>query len=210
MTQTPRTGTSAGLPERAVEVKPTLETELSLRPLEASDRSGFIGMIERSRPSVGRWLPLNEAGETDDAFFERQLRLCAEGDRSRSSVRRVGVLGDGRLAGMFCLNSVSRGLSWEADAIWWIDETLRGRGLATRGVRALLDLAFADLPSGLGLHGVHCGIEEGNDASVRVAQKCGFAHQPGKRSHLKVGEQWAMHEFYLATPESLSAARDAA
>ena len=32
--------------------------------------------------------------------------------------------------------------------------------------------------------------------------KCGFAHKPDKRSHLKVGDRWAMHEFYLATPTS--------
>ena len=190
-----------GITTKAVEVRdPT--PAVALRPLEERDREAFLAMLDRSKASVARWLPLNAEGESDDAFFERQLRLCTEGDRTGSSVRRVGVLSDGQLAGVFCLNSVSRGLSWEADAIWWVDAAHRGRGIATAGVRALLALAFGDLPTGLGLHGVHCGIEAGNDASVRVAEKCGFAHKPDKRSHLKVGDRWAMHEFYLATPTS--------
>jgi Tfp pilus assembly PilM family ATPase len=80
---------------------------------------------------------------------------------------------------------------------------LEGIRLRTAGVRALLDHAFGDMPGGLGLHGVHCGIEPENAASVRVAQKCGFVHKPERKSHLKVGERWVMHEFYLATPGTI-------
>ena len=213
MTQLPRTGAPAPLPDRAVEVEPSSPPgggTVTLRPFAEPDRAAFLEMLGRSRASVAPWIPLNETGESDDAFFDRQLRLCEEGDRTMSSVRRLGVLGDGRPAGVFCLNSVSRGLSWEADAVWWVDAALRGRGVATAGVRALLDLALADLPAGLGLHGVHCGIEDGNPASRRVAEKCGFVHQPGKRSHLKVGDRWAMHEFHLATPSSVAGVRESA
>ena len=182
-----------------------LSGPVSLRAIEPTDREWFLGALARSRESVGRWLPLNQSGESDGAFFDRQVSLCAEGERTRRACRRLGVLDDGTPFGMFSLNTISRGLSWEADAIWWVDANLRGNGLATRGVRALLDHAFADMPTGLGLHGVHCGIEPGNDASVRVATRCGFTHDPAKRSHLKVGERWTEHEFYLATPESFAA-----
>ena len=174
----------------------------SLRPLRESDQTGFLTAITRSRSSIGRWLPLNQDGETDEALFDRQLRLCSEGDRTQKAMRRLGVLDDDTIVGFFALNSISRGLAWEADAVWWVDEAHRGRGFATVGVQSLLSRAFADLPAGLGLHGVHCGIETGNDASVRVAEKCGFVHKPDRRSHLRVDERWAMHEFYLATPET--------
>jgi ribosomal-protein-alanine N-acetyltransferase len=177
------------------------EPTISLRPIEAADREWFLAALGRTRADIARWLPLNRPGETDEAYFERQRLLCAEGDRSQKSFRRIGVLDGGTPAGFFALNSISRGLSWEADAIWWVDAAHQGRGVATAGVRALLRHAFGDLPGGLGLHGVHCGIEAGNDASVRVAEKCGFVHDPAKRSHLQVGDRWAMHEFYLATPE---------
>ena len=180
---------------------------IRLKPIEASDRDWFLATLTRNRESLARWLPLNQPGETDDMFFERQRVLCEEGDRSQKSFRRSGVMRDGTPAGFFALNSISRGLAWEADAIWWVDSGFRGRGVATAGVCALLDHAFGDLPGGLGLHGVHCGIEAGNDPSVRVAEKCGFVHDPSKRSHLQVGDRWAMHEFYLATPASFDRLR---
>ena len=175
---------------------------LTLRPLLESDRAEFLEIVGRNRAAIGHWVPLHEAGEDDDAFFDRQLRRCAEGDASGRGCRRVAISGGGSIVGLFCLNSISRGLAWEADAVWWIDKRVAGLGVATAGVRGLLAHAFGDMPSGLGLHGVHCGIEPENGASVRVAQKCGFAHKPERKSHLKVGERWVMHEFYLATPES--------
>mgnify|MGYP003109470471 CR=1 FL=1 len=178
---------------------------VELRPIEEAHRAWFLGALARSRESVGRWLPLNRDGESDDAFFNRQLRLCAEGDTTQRSYRRLAVLDDGTPMGLFALNSISRGLSWEADAIWWVDAAHRGRGVATAGVRALLDHALGDMPQGLSLHGVHCGIEAGNDASVRVAEKCGFVHDPTKRSHLEVDGRWVMHEFYLATRKTVGA-----
>lgn len=195
-------------PARPVEVPAVhgAEMPVRLRRLEQSDRAAYAAMLARSRETVSRWLPLNEPGETDDALFDRQLALAEDGDRTRGSWRRVGTLPDGMLCGVFCLNSISRGMSWEADAVWWIDAALRRRGLATAGVRAMLTHAFGDMPVGLGLHSVHCGIEQGNGTSVRVAERCGFVHKPEKRSHLKVGNRWAMHEFYLATPELFAAA----
>lgn len=179
---------------------PLAEPVVTLRPLMESDRTAYLEIVSRNRESFEHSIPLHNDGESDDAFFDRQLRLCAEGDASGHGYRRLGVSEDGTILGMFCLNSISRGLAWEADAIWWIDSLRAGRGVATAGVRALLDHAFADLPGGLGLHGVHCGIEPGNTASVRVAQKCGFVHKPDRKSHLKVGERWVVHEFYLASP----------
>lgn len=187
----------------------SLAAGLTLRPFEESDQEGFLAALRSSRASIGRWLPLNRLGESDEAFFARQLRLCHEGDASGKSYRRLGRLADGRIAGMFALNSISRGLTWEADAVWWIGDDLRGLGLATAGVRRLLAHAFADLPTGLGLHGVHCGIEAENLASVRVAEKCGFVHDAAKRSHLRIGDRWAMHEFYLATPDRFFALSEA-
>lgn len=176
---------------------------LTLRPLLEHDRGEFLEIVRRNRAAIAHWIPLHEAGENDDAYFDRQLRHCAEGDATGRCYRRVAISPDGSIRGMFCLNSISRGLAWEADAVWWIDDRVAGRGVATAGVRTLLAHAFGDMPTGLGLHGVHCGIEPENGASVRVAEKCGFVHKPDRKSHLKVGERWVMHEFYLATPESL-------
>lgn len=188
--------------DSAGDVSASVASGLTLRPLLETDRDGFIEIVRRNRDAIGHWIPLHEPGEDDGDFFERQLRRCADGDATGRGCRRLAVSASGAILGMFCLNSISRGLAWEADAIWWVDDRVAGLGIATTGVRALLAHAFADMPGGLGLHGVHCGIEPENKASVRVAQKCGFVHKPERKSHLKVSERWVMHEFYLATPDS--------
>ena len=75
MTQLPRTGAPAPLPDRAVEVEPSSPPgggTVTLRPFAEPDRAAFLGMLARSRASVAPWIPLNETGESDDAFFVRK------------------------------------------------------------------------------------------------------------------------------------------
>lgn len=171
---------------------------MTLRPLEQGDRAEFASVVTASRADVGRWIPFLSADESVDAFFQRQIEQAAEGDERRHAWRRVGVLDDGRIVGGFNLNAISRGLDWLADAVWWVATEHAGQGLATEGVRGMLAHAFAPLPGGLGLTAVHAGIEPANTASARVAEKCGMVRDARLRSHLKVGERWAVHDFYIA------------
>jgi len=191
-------------PSRPVEVLATERVEpstgrLTLRPLLASDRGAFLDVVRRSRDHILPWVPLHRPGETDDAYFERQLQACADGDRTGACWRRVGVLEGGEIVGVFNLNAISRGLDWGADVSVWVGAEHAGRGLALEGARALIDHAFAALPRGLGLHRLHGGIDPRNHASRRLAERLGFAHDPAQRSHIMVGDAWRVHEFYTRT-----------
>ncbi|MBZ0172630.1 MAG: GNAT family N-acetyltransferase [Phycisphaerales bacterium] len=197
-TPRPALSLAVGIPD------PPRTERLTLRPLLESDRHAFLDVVNKNGPYLSRWLPMHEPGEHDDAYFERQLRFSTIGAERGSAWRSVAVLHDGTIAGCFNLNSISRGLAWEADAVWWIAESLSGRGLASEGLSAMLAHAMNPLPSGLGLHSVHCGVEPGNDASKRVAEKCGFRRAPAQQSYLKVGERWVMHDFYRASPDSIA------
>lgn len=201
----------------AVETSGVLRTpRLLLRPLTEHDRAAYLSLVDDNRAELDGRIPLCEPGESDDAFFGRQLEACRAGDADHGCCRRVaelaGEIGEcnagagrpGTLVGCFNLNAIQRGLAWEADAAWWIGARFTGLGLATEGVRALLGYAFEAMPAGLGLHGVHCGIEASNAASIRIAEKCGFEHRPGAQSYLKVGQRWVNHEFYMATPDSIA------
>jgi RimJ/RimL family protein N-acetyltransferase len=174
-----------------------------LRRLRASDRAEFCRVLETSRFDVEPWMPLNEAGESDAAFFCRQIDLAKMGDERGVAWRRVAVLPGGRIAGFFNLNAISRGLTWEADATWWLASDCTGLGLAQRGIRMMLAHAFEPLPRGLGLWSVHAGIDHSNERCVRTAMASGFARIEGQRSHLKVGDNWVMHDFYLARSPQL-------
>lgn len=173
---------------------------MTLRLLKPSDRAPFIEAVRVSAADVAPWTPLHEEGADDDALFERQLAVAAQSDASKSAWRRVGVLSDGTIVGAFHLNAITRGLDWHADATWWVRSDFTRQGYASEGIRAMLAHAFSPMPEGLGLFAVHCGIDPRNEPSRRCAEACGFVHDPGQRSYLKLGTQWAVHEFYMARP----------
>lgn len=197
----PRSDLRPAAPVRVEAPEPTRTRRLTLRCLDERDRAAFLGVIKDNATHLEGRIPLFEPGESDDAFFDRMLRAAVDGDARGTAWRRIAVLGDGSIAGCFHLNAISRGLAWEADASWWIARGHTRQGLAAEGVRAMLDHAFEPLPTGLGLHAVHCGIGPDNHASRRVAEKCGFRLVPDRQSYLKVGPRWAMHDFFIATPE---------
>jgi ribosomal-protein-alanine N-acetyltransferase len=192
---------SAGVqPRRPVRVDATgvLSTSrMTLRPLRRSDGPEFVRAVSQSRRALDAWFPLHEPGESDEALFERHLALGEAGDRSGGACRRAGFLADGRLAGGFNLVHIARGLTFEADATWWVSSEVQGQGLGAEGMQAMLDLAFMDLPRGLGLHRVMAGIVPGNVASEQMALRVGFRKVQGVRSSLIAGGRVAQHDLYV-------------
>jgi|SRR5215472_1079767 len=63
---------------------------------------------------------------------------------------------------------------------YWLAPGARGRGVATQAVRLLARWAFAEL--GLARLELTCGPD--NEASQRVAERCGFSHEGLLRSHV--------------------------
>jgi ribosomal-protein-alanine N-acetyltransferase len=179
-----------------------------LRPLRESDRAEYIRILALSRQHLSRHSCLHREGESDAALFARHLEVCRVGDERGTAWRRVGVLDEGRIAGCFNLNSIARGLTFEADANWWLSADAVGLGLGYEGVAAMLDYALADLPSGLGLHKVHAAIMPSNMASIRLAERVGLSRQSTGKVSIKIGERWEFHEVYsrsvLDQPVSLS------
>lgn len=171
-------------------------TRMVLRPLRATDRGEFMRVIGLSRAHLQQYSCLHRDGESDGQLFERQLELCRSGDERGTAWRRVGVLHDGRIAGGFNINSISRGLTFEGDANWWVSADALRQGLGTEGVGAMLEHAQADLPSGLGLHLVQAAIMPGNGASMRLAQRVGLVRRPTNKVSIRIGERWEFHEMW--------------
>lgn len=177
---------------RAIEVlpKPDLSTELmSFRPLALSDRTRFLDAIASSRAQLESWIPMLD---DDDAYFESLVDKGVLGDQHGGSWRRAAFLNDGQLVGMFNLIKIERGLSWSAEANWWVDSRLCGQGLGTHAVRAIVDHALSDIPIGLGLHTLRVNIAPENHASMRIAHKLGF-QQSAQREPLEINGRIVEH-----------------
>lgn len=170
-----------------------------LRPLREGDRAEFVRVVRASREHLERFSCLHREGETDDQLFERQLEMCRVGDQRGAAWRRVAVLHDGTIAGCFNLNTITRGLTFEADANWWISAEQARRGLGVEGAAAMLDHALADMPVGLGLHKVHAAIMPGNVAGQRLAARVGLQRRANAKVSIRIGDRWEFHEVYERT-----------
>jgi len=186
-------------PARPVEVFAPgliLTPRMTLRPLREGDRAEYLRTIAASRRHLQPCSCLHREDESDEQLFTRQLEMSRAGDQHGTAWRRVGVLSDGQIAGAFSLNSIARGLTFEADANWWVSADHAGKGLGQEGVQAMLDFAFGELPSGLGLHRIHAAIMPTNLPSIRLAQRVGLHKQPGARASIRIGGKWELHDLY--------------
>lgn len=162
---------------RAVEVLPPVELttdRLCFRPLVLADRSAVLAALARSRDELVARIPLNRAGEDDRDLFQRWVDTAIECDNNRTAWRRAAFLDDGSFVGLFNLIRIETGLEWTCEANWWVDARWSGRGLASEGVEALMELATGEMPVGLGLSRVVAMIQPDNRASVRIAEKAGM------------------------------------
>jgi len=83
--------------------------------------------------------------------------------------------------------------SCSANAGWSVNAAFAGQGVMTEVVTALLDVAFAPRPHGLGLHRVAAGIMPENARSLRVAEKCGFRREGYAVELVNIAGAWRDH-----------------
>lgn len=171
-------------------------SRMVLRPMRAADRSEYLRVLARSREHLAPWMSLHREGESDSELFERQLLMGRLGDERGAAWRRVGMLEDGRLAGFFNLNSISRGLTFEADANWWVPADLAGVGLGTEGVLAMMDFALQESPKGLSLHRVQAAIAPGNIPSIKLASRVGMRKVEAAQVNVRIGGSWENHDLW--------------
>ncbi|MFN7135364.1 MAG: GNAT family N-acetyltransferase [Myxococcales bacterium] len=170
---------------------------LTLRAITPEDRAEYVRVLALSEALHAPWSPLRPPGDTWDAVFDRQLARHADG----TCWKGVGVLPDGRVAGVFNLNEIVRGPFQNAYAGWAVNAELAGQGYAGAGVAALLGVAFTAAPEGLGLHRVQANIVPRNHRSVRVAERCGFRREGLAERYLRIAGVWEDHAMYAVTAE---------
>lgn len=108
----------------------------------------------------------------------------------------------GALAGVGGLASFERGVSsleGYPEAGWAFGADSWGKGYATEFMGAVFDWA-----DGRGLGEVRCIISPGNGASVRVAEKCGFARLPDDGEHMVFARQAVTAAPTPSSPSSKS------
>lgn len=125
------------------------------------------------------------------------LTVDAQRQRLVATEHLFGILDEQTLAGTIALSNVVRDDFQSASFGYWIDSERNGRGLATRGVGAMVELAFGEL----GLHRLEAATLVDNIASIRVLEKNRFARIGIAPRYLRLAGKWRDHMLFQRTVE---------
>jgi RimJ/RimL family protein N-acetyltransferase len=158
-------------------VPPLADDVVLLRPWRESDVPGKLRAF--SDPVMQRFswrtTRYTETDARDDLAQQEEARLRGEG----VTFALVEPRDQDVVLGCVELHEVR--LNQGCAAIgYWLAPQARGRGAVTHAVRLLARWAFAEL--GLGRLELTCGPD--NEASRRVAERCGFSREGLLRSHV--------------------------
>lgn len=152
--------------------------DLDLRAWTTADAADLRRAVAAS-PDLA--LQLGDAELGDDAACARFIDHALAPDQESRVNRAICV--DHAVVGNVGLSHIEH----RHDTAWahyWVSAAFRGRGLATRGLVALADLAFRDL----GLFRLELGHRTDNVESCRVAVRAGFVAEGVERSKLRYGD----------------------
>jgi ribosomal-protein-alanine N-acetyltransferase len=105
-----------------------------------------------------------------------------------------------RYVGHLNLSNIVRRAFCSADAGYWIDARVAGRGIIPTALALTVDHAFADGR----LHRVEINIRPENAASRRVVEKLGFREEAYHHRYLHIDGEWRDHIGYALTVEDLA------
>lgn len=151
---------------------PEIETQrLILRPPKLGDEHPLNQAINRSLPELQRWMPW-----ANDPSMQPTINFVKEGINSWGS----GVPRDfpvviihkesKKMIGASGFNDRSKPEVPLFEIGYWIETAFTGQGLAAEMVQALTRFAFESFKAAR----VQIVTQVGNEASRRVAEKCGF------------------------------------
>ena len=139
-------------------------TGIVLRPVVAGDLDTFFA---HQLDATANFMAAFTANEPHDRVaFDAHWRTVLAND----AVEKQTLLVDGKVAGYYvCFEQFGK------PAVgYWIGNEYWGRGIATAGLRLLLDIV-TERP-------IYAHAARDNEASIRVLEKCGFKHFGNERA----------------------------
>jgi ribosomal-protein-serine acetyltransferase len=142
----------------------------ALRPLTRRDVPELFALVDANREYLREWLPW-----LDSTRHEDDVRTFVEDARQKAAAGvsvQFAIVSDGRIVGVVGFHEIDRA----DDAVgigYWVAESEQRRGLVTRGVRALSEMAFGEL----GLRRVEIHVATENARSRAIPERLGFRHE---------------------------------
>jgi ribosomal-protein-serine acetyltransferase len=159
-----------------------LSDKIHLRFLEPSDAEELHALVDANRARLSPWMPW---AASQDLAATRTFIDDTRTQFARNDGFQTAVVEDGRIIGVIGFG----GVDWpnrSTEIGYWIAATHEGRGIVTRGVRALVDHAFGAWE----LHRVEIQAAPENTRSQAVPLRLGFRREGVLRECELVGDRF--------------------
>ncbi len=176
-------------------------------PVAPEDVAPYRLAVQASRDRLREWNPVNPA--------DLDWHLARQGPDHRTLMIHAldpsawavgGVAPEHGIVGKVNVTNVVRGRAMCATLGYDAYDPYAGRGLFAQGLRLVVDVAFAAMPAGMGLHRVEASVQPGNVRSALVLRSLGFRRRGAWPSYLMLPDatgvdRWRDHVTYGVTAD---------
>ncbi|MGW7684814.1 GNAT family N-acetyltransferase [Kribbella sp. NPDC054772] len=173
-----------------IEPRP-LTPEIQLRIATLDDAAALADAQVRSREHLRPWEPVRDEKWFTTAGQTERMTYQLERYKNGLVVPWVLVEGD-RIVGAITLSDLVPGPFRSAALGYWLAVDVVGRGLATRAVETVAEIADTDLK----LHRIEASTLTGNTASQRVLERTGFSQIGFAPTYLHIDGYWQDCNLY--------------
>lgn len=164
---------------------------ISIRPAGIDDAAALAELYSVNRQFLEPWEPLRDEAFYTTAGQHARLEQSQDFLRAGTGYGCVIEYAD-QIVGTVTLSTIVRGPAQSAHLGYWVAESVNGRGVATRAVTLMLEIAFGELE----LHQVLAGTLLHNTGSQRVLERNGFGRIGVARSYVKIAGEWQDHILF--------------
>ena len=152
---------------------PSVSDGVRLEPLSAEHVEGLGALAQDPDVQLNTYVPSPPPADFGRTWLEQYERGRKDGTREGFAIVDAE---DGSFLGIAVAVRLDEAAS-EAELGYILAPEARGRGAATEGLRLLTDWGFAR-----GLRRLELRVDGDNEASKRVAERCGYTHEGVLRS----------------------------
>ncbi|WP_371993708.1 GNAT family N-acetyltransferase [Shewanella sp. 10N.286.54.B9] len=144
-----------------------VEPDLALALVEHSFAGKYLDIVSLQRDYLAQWLVWPPLAH-DEAFFERFIEKSLH-DYAAGNSLVCGIIYRGELVGNISFNSIDKKLR-KVEIGYWLSQGYQGKGIVSRSVTKLIELAFNQLK----MDKVEAFVAIENQASRSVCERLGF------------------------------------
>ncbi|CAM2888032.1 GNAT family N-acetyltransferase [Shewanella amazonensis] len=158
----------------------------TVRLIREKDANSVADYFGRNRAHFLPWEPLREADYHSAAQWQTRIRASL---LETSNCCYLVLADPAHIYGMATLSNQVRGPFQACYLGYGIDQSLQGKGYATRLCEAALAYAFEELT----LHRVMANYMPSNHRSAALLKRLGFEKEGLARAYLQINGQWEDH-----------------